>query len=279
MSEAKRFWVVFLILLAGCAVKPEQAGDETEGYERIISLGPAITQNVYLLGREEALVGISSYCALLPGVSGKEIAGDLVNANIEQIIKLSPDVVMVTGMAGRGMVERIKSFGIKVVSFTEPESFNEICLQFTELGRLLGAQDRAEEILARARGEIDGLRAKAGNLPPKSVIAQIGAEPLWVSPRSSFINDIIEFAGGINMGPRAGGMVSVEKVIKQNPDVILIIDMGIAEEQKKMWQNYPALNAVKNGRIYVVDSFVFCSPTPEIFTEAVRRAFKILHEK
>ncbi len=265
--------------MAGCGSGPGGGDTEEERYERLVSLGPTITQNIYLLGREDLLVGVSSYCEALPGVESKEIAGDLVNANIEQVMKLSPDAVLVSGMISRGSVERLESLGINVVSFPEPGSFEELCSQFGKLGGLIGKEEKAAAIISGVKSEVDGIRSMAEGFPRKRVIAQIGADPLWVSPKNSFMNDIIEFSGGVNLGPEEGGRISIESVIKKNPEVILIVDMGIAGEQKRMWLNFPSVEAVKNEDIYLVDSFVFCSPTPELFVEAVKQAFEIFHGK
>lgn len=279
MFLLKYLLLLLPVIFFGCGGEQVRVEDRQGGYERIISLGPTITQNIFLLGREDLLAGVSSYCRYLPEAADKEVAGDLVNPSIEQVMKLSPDVVMVTGMMSPGAVDRMKSFGIDVALFPEPGSFEEICSQFKELAALLGEEEKARGIISSVEEEINALREKAAAMPEISVISQIGADPLWVSPKNSFINDIIEFAGGVNLGPENEGRVSPERVIKENPDVILIIDMGIAEEQKRMWENYPAVNAVKNGRIYLVDSYIYCSPTPVIFTEAVRRTFELLHEK
>ncbi len=279
MTLLKYLLLLLPLLLTGCGGEQAEVEEKERGYGRIIYLGPTITQNIFLLERQDLLVGVSSYCRHLPEAAAKEVAGDLVNPSIEQVMKLYPDVVMVTGMISPGAVERMKSFGIDVVLFPEPESFEEICSQFKELAGLLGEEEKARGIISSVKEEIQALREKAAAMPAKSVISQIGADPLWVSPKNSFINDIIEFAGGVNLGPDKGGRVSLERVIRENPDVILIIDMGIAEEQKRIWANYPAVNAVKNGRIYLVDSYIYCSPTPVIFTEAVRRTVELLHEK
>lgn len=279
MFKVKILLLLFAVMNAGCGGEPGRVDEKQTSYERIISLGPTITQSIFLLERQDLLVGVSSSCGYLPEAADMEVAGDLVNPSIEQVMKLAPDVVMVTAMISPGAVERMKSFGIDVVLFPEPGSFEEICSQFEELAGLLGEEEKASGIIASVKEDIEVLREKAAAMPAKSVISQIGADPLWVSPKNSFINDIIEFAGGVNLGPENEGMVSPERVIKENPDVILIIDMGIAEEQKRMWENYPAVNAVKNERIYLVDSYIYCSPTPAIFTEAVRRTFEILHEK
>ncbi len=277
MCLVKSFLLLFLIGLAGCAGGPGQPEEREEGYRRIISLGPTITQNIYLLGREDLIVGVSSYCRGLPGAGEKEIAGDLINVNVEQVLKLSPDIVMTTDLVRPDMLDKLRSFGIKVMVFPEPESFEDTCSHFLELGRALGEYEKAEDIIMEIRNKTAVLKKEVEGLPRRKVLVQIGSNPLWVSPKNSFINDIIEFAGGINIGPARGGMVSVEEVLKQNPDVIMIVDMGIGEEQRKMWENYPVMNAVKNQRIYLVDSYTFCSPTPAVFLKALEETAEILN--
>jgi iron complex transport system substrate-binding protein len=54
--------------------------------------------------------------------------------------------------------------------------------------------------------------------------------------------------------------------------------MGImAEEEKKNWERYRTINAVKNGRIYIIDSYKLCSPTPVSFVSTLEELVKIIH--
>ena len=74
------------------------------------------------------------------------------------------------------------------------------------------------------------------------------------------------------------GHYSREEVLTKNPDVIIIVNMGITGlNEKKTWENYRTIKAVKNKRIFIVDSYKFCSPTPITFVEALRETVKILH--
>ena len=113
------------------------------------------------------------------------------------------------------------------------------------------------------------------------MLVQIGAKPLWVATKDSFINDFIKLAGGINIGPSGeSGLYSREKVLEQNPDVIIVVTMGIVgEEEKKIWQKYKTLNAAKNNRIHIVDSYKVCSPTPVSFVEVLEEIVGLIHAK
>jgi ABC-type Fe3+-hydroxamate transport system substrate-binding protein len=267
--------LIILSVLIGCSGE-EYPGKNDEQYYKIVSLGPAITHNIRLLGEEELICGVSSFCEAPEGTQA-EIAGDIINPNIEQILKLSPDIVIATELARPEALDKLRSFGFKVMVFEEPKSFEDICSQFIKLGGVLGEAGKAEKIVADIKNKIEVLKKKSFSPAPRKVLIQIGSNPLWVSAKNSFMNDIIEYAGGINIGPEKGGMISAEEVLRQNPDVILIVDMGIGGEQKKMWEHYPVINAVKNDRLGVVDSYTFCSPTPDNFLKALEETAGILN--
>jgi iron complex transport system substrate-binding protein len=56
--------------------------------------------------------------------------------------------------------------------------------------------------------------------------------------------------------------------------------MGIiGDEEKDLWKSFPAIEAVKNNRIYIVDSDKFCSPTPVSFAQTLKETADILHPK
>jgi iron complex transport system substrate-binding protein len=150
-----------------------------------------------------------------------------------------------------------------------------------ELGKLVGKVKEAEKIVRNAENKTNSIKEKVKNLHHPKVLVQVGARPLFVATGRYFINDYIEFAGGINIAKGAKeGIYSREQVLKANPDVIIIVTMGIVgEEEKKIWEKYKTLNATKNDRIFIVDSYNFCNPTPVSFVETLEEIVEILHFK
>lgn len=246
--------------------------------QRIISLGPSITEQLYLLGVEDRLVGCTVYCKRPKEAESKEKVGTVIEVNLEKIASLKPDLVVATSLTDPRVVERLKKLGIKGVGFSQAKNFAEICQQFLELGGLVGKEKEAQEIVNIAKNKVDSIKEKIRGLQPK-VLVQMGAKPLWVATKDSFINDFIELAGGENIGPLGrSGLYSREKVLKQNPDVIIIVAMGIVgEQEKKIWERYETLKAVKDKRIYIIDSYKLCSPTPVSFVETLEEMIKILY--
>ena len=247
--------------------------------QRIISLGPFVTEQLYLLGVEERLVANTVYCKRPPDAQKKEKIGTVVKVDLEKIVSLNPDLILVTSLTNLKTVEKLKNLGMRVINFQYAKNFTEICEQFLKLGKAVSKGKEAKEIVDIAKKKVSLIKKRTDKLPKPKVFIQIGAKPLFTATRNSFVHDFIELAGGINIAaPLKSGLYNREKVIISNPDVIIIATMGIAgEEEKKIWQKYKTIKAVKSNRIYVVDSYNLCSPTPVTFVETLAEMVKILH--
>lgn len=247
--------------------------------QRIISLSPTITEELYLLGAQDKLIGCTIYCETPPAARGKEKVGTVKDFSLEKVVSLEPDIVFTTTLADNKSIEKLKNLGIEVIAFPTAKSFGQMCEQLLELGRIIGREQRAEELVAEAKNETDAIRERVGDLPKPKVFAQIGAKPLFAATRDYFVNDFIEFAGGINIARDLNsGFYSREKVLEANPDVILVVTMGIVgEQEKEIWEKYDVIKAVENNRIHILDSRRLCSPTPVSFVDTLEEMVRILH--
>lgn len=262
-----------------CGYHPELFSSQEDYPQRIISLGPAITEELYILGAEEKLVGCTVYCQRPPEAKKKQKVGTAIEVNLEKIVCLQPDLVLATSLTDPDAKEKLKNLGIKTVTFPAEKDFSGICDQFLKLGRIIGKEKQASEITAAARNKVDSIRKKTEGLKRPKVFIQVGAKPLVTATDDSFINDFIESAGGTNIAREArSGLYSREEVIRKNPDIIIIVTMGIAgEKEKESWSKYKTIGAIKNNRIYIIDSYRLCSPTPVSFADTLEEIARILH--
>ena len=88
----------------------------------------------------------------------KEKIGNVTQVNIEKIVELKPDLVVATSLTERRAVERLKRLGIRVIVFNEPRSYAETNRQFLELGRIVGREREAEEIVRAADRRVDAIK-------------------------------------------------------------------------------------------------------------------------
>jgi iron complex transport system substrate-binding protein len=84
--------------------------------------------------------------------------------------------------------------------------------------------------------------------------------PPWTAGQGTFVNDIIEKAGGTNIFADLEGWksVSLEEIVARDPEVIIVTAMGGTSSETWNWVNTePRLEdtaARENGRAYFVES-------------------------
>lgn len=272
----KLFYVIIVIILFG-GCNPVESKDKYP--VRIISLGPAVTENIYLLGIYDRLIANTLYCKPSPDGEKKEKIGTVIDANIEKIIYLKPDIVLSTSLTKPKLISKLRKLGIRVEIFEQPKNFNQILKEFLRLGRITGSDKKARKIVNEARKKLRDIKKKTKGLNKVKVFLQLGANPLFTVTKDSFVNDFIEYAGGVNIASKSKtGLFSREQVISLNPDVIIIITMGIqSETEKDVWGNFEMLKAAKNNRIHIVDAYKIGSPTPVSMIEGLDEIFELLH--
>jgi ABC-type Fe3+-hydroxamate transport system substrate-binding protein len=246
------------------------SGSFLHAYDRVISLSPRLTSSIYLLGADEKLIANTIFCTTPEEANTKEKIGDLVNINLEKILRLKPDLVLVSPLAKKKKIQKLNQLGIKTEFFPQPKTYQQLTEQFLKLGALVGKLQKATDINIMMKKEIQKLSRTTHRKQPK-VFFQVGSNPLFTITKSSYLNDYIELAGGINVAKNArNGQYSKEAVIKSNPDIIFIMLMGITgETEKKEWEKYPIIDAVRHQRIYLMDPYKFGSPTPITFVETL----------
>lgn len=268
--------LVCLLLTLGSF--PVQAKD----IERIVSLGPINTENIFLLGAGDRLVGDTRYCVRPEAARHIEKIGSVMHVSIEKIISLRPDLVLATALTRSEQIRQLEATGINVVTFKQPASFAEICMQFLRLGRLLGLEEKAKPIVKQARDEVEAVQRAIAPLPKQKVFLQVGSKSLFGAVSTSFTNDFLVLGGGVNIiADQKSGRTNYEKIISKNPDLIIIAIMGsetgIAADEKRKWQRFPVIKAVQEHRVHVVNPNLVCSPSPATFAYTLRIIAELIH--
>jgi len=276
------FFFLFITVAISILLGQLESKAAEQNNSRIISLGPINTENIFLLGAGDRLVGNTSYCSRPEAARQVEKIGSVMQLSIEKIISLHPDLILATALTQPQQLAKLKSLGLNVVQFKQPASFAEICSQFLQLGKLLGLGEDAREIVNRAKVDVGKIQKEIAQLKPQKVFLQVGANPLFGSVTSSFTNDFITLAGGKNIiANQDSGATNREKVIARNPDVIIIAIMGsetgIAAEQKEKWQHVTVLKAIQNNRVHVINPDLVCSPSPMTFAHTLQIIAGFIH--
>ncbi len=248
--------------------------------ERVVSVAPSATRFLISLGLKGKIVGVTDWDPLK--AEGVESVGNMVPLNLEKIISLEPDLVLSFGGFQAGEVYKLEKMGITVIAIN-PTTLNDILKSLSLLGAVFGVENEAKALVKNLQKELMDVALKAYKVPvdKRPKVLYLSASPdanmkeFWVPVSGSYLNDLIILAGGRNItaglsGPNGWAPVSIEYIVSQNPDVIIVATYipGSEDSVKKAVMDYPPfkdLNAVKNGKIFIVDGNLASQPSPDIF--------------
>ena len=271
----KRILVLFFVLLFSSL----NAWAQQKPMQRIISLGPVITEELFLLESGDKLVGCTTYCQRPEAAKYKEKVGSVQEINLEKVLSLKPDVVLATELTDPSVKQKLRALGVRVVDIPNARNFSEICDVFLKLGQMVGQESLARTIIAESQSKVEELRSKLANAERAKVFVQVGSDPLVTVGGDTFADDFIGFAGGVNIVSQKGYMqYSREQVVASDPDVMLISSMGFdGQKEAQNWKAFKTLKAVAQHRIFIIDQYLLCSPTPVSFVETLKTVIHDLH--
>ncbi|MFC1501223.1 ABC transporter substrate-binding protein [Elusimicrobiota bacterium] len=248
--------------------------------KRIVSLAPSVTKNLYSLGAESSVVGITIYCQ--KGKTAKEVIGTMLEPSIEKIVTLKPDLAIATKEGNpKALVEKIRSVGIDVLVIENDDTFESICDNFLIIAKHIGKKDKSKEIINNTKSYMQSIQKKLENVEKPSIFWEIDDKPLITTGKNSFINDFNKFTHSSNIFDDLMGRfprVSWEEVVKRDPDIIVIAVMTNGEKIKNRYETeFRHLKAVKNNRIHVINELDIFTPTPETFKKGVKILSQIAH--
>ncbi len=258
----------FIVLAFFCYKLP------AENYRRIISLAQSVTNNLYLLGAQDKLIGCTKYCTIARK-DNIPIVADALTVNIEKVVSMQPDLVITSGLTPPRILNAIEKMGIRTLRFQPPRDFEELCQQLEKLGELCDKTETARQYIRESRERLAQLPQPMKN---KTVFMELGNNPLYSVLPGSFMNDYITLLGGQNIfHDLTNDMVSKETVLLRNPDIIIVVSMnGAGRQEIESWKQYTHLRAVSHNRLFLIDAVEACVPTPVTFINVLEKLIQDL---
>jgi iron complex transport system substrate-binding protein len=247
--------------------------DSSSKPARIISLAPNLTEILFALGLDEKIIAVSSDSDYPPQAAKKEKVGSFWQPNIEAIIACKPDLVVAESFEQqKAVTESLKKLGYGVLSL-KVEKIEELSAAIQKIGTTTGCKQRADQLVENISGQLSYLKSKYSSTNRLKVLWVIQTEPLRVAGRDTFINELIELLGGENaIGPTIQHypQIGTEELLVCNVEVIIQSAMGktdIGRQQQQaevFWGKWASLPAVKNNKIYVVNSDIVLRLGPRL---------------
>lgn len=260
-----------VLCLVGCTKAPTtEITQDREGnavtlpdkIERILSTAPSNTEILIGLGVEEKIIGVDKYSSSLEGLNEDVISIDFRNPDVEAIIEMKPDILIASGhnkVGDEDPYALLKEAGITVVYLPTSVSIDGMKQDIEFIGSIVGKEDEAKAMTTQISEEVALIVEKAKAITTKkNVYFEISSDPLVSVGSETFLNEFIEIiqANNIMSSQKGWPKPSVEAILEMNPDVIITNQSYDSEAVSKIMnrEGFQALNAVKNGEVYVIDS-------------------------
>lgn len=260
-------------------------GAVAEPPQRIVSLSPNLTEIVFAMGLGDKVVGVSNDSDWPVEAKQKLKMGTFWQPNTEAVIAAKPDLVVCESfLQHKDIAETLKRAGLRVVSL-RIESTQEFYNAIIQIGQAAGCPDKAEPLAAKIKSDFDQIRVKASSAKKVKVLWAVQTEPMRVVGIKTFVNEIIDLAGGQNVIAPTGDQypaIGTETILTSGAEVIIQSAMGtedITKQQEtadKFWSRFANLPAVKDKKVYVIEADTVLRLSPRLPDGAMAVA-KLLH--
>lgn len=225
---------------------------------------------------EGKLKFLPEYLAKLPVLGGW--MGAQETANIEAIINAAPDIILYC-YGSNDVSDDMTPYADAAQSIQDRcgkptvvynGRLSNIPANYRFLGKLLGCEERGEEMAKYCEKKLDAVAKAVAKVPADKVMTCYYAEGkagLNTDPAQSGHTEVIDFCNVKNIaitdgfaGPNGQGMIGVdmESVLNWNPQIILCGPQNAdLPELIKTSESWAKIDAVKNGRVYKAPAIPF----------------------
>jgi iron complex transport system substrate-binding protein len=249
---------------------------------RIVSLAPSITETLFALGVDQEIIGVTTSCDYPPQAKLKPKVGGLTTPNLETLVAMKPDLVI--SVKGLHKFELVSEMDRLKIPFyvSDPSTVKKILQEIRVIGRLTGRAKAGEQLSETMEKRIEAVEAKVRGHQRPAVLYVLWGDPLMTVGPGSYIEELIRISGGRGIVPEgrpAYTQLNMEEVLAEDPQVVIFAsEMGddtVAAERQR-WLRWTTLSAVKEHRLYTVDSNLLHRPGPRL-VDGLEALARLIH--
>jgi len=232
--------------------------------ERIISLAPSNTEILFALGLGDRVVGVTDYCDYPPEALNKTEVGGYANPDVEKIVALDPDLILVAHGTPMDVINSMAGLGLTVFGIKTTD-LDDLLNDIRRIAEITDKEVEAQALTSEMETRIQAVTNQTDELEQRPrVFYIVWHDPLWTAGSGTFIHELIEKGGGVNIFQNVTGYptISIEEVIARDPEII------ITSEWSYEWainaSELASTNASQTGRIYTLDDDLVQRPGPRL---------------
>lgn len=260
-------------------------------FGRVISLYGAHTENLFALGLDREIIGVSAHEDFPPAALGKPVFS--YHDDPEKFLAARPDLVLIRPMIDRGhpqFVTMLENAGITIVSL-QPANVDEIFVYWEIIGMLTGKHKEARGLIAgfkRSVAEFEALTGSRSGARRKRVYFEAIHSKMKTFTPDSMAIFALESAGGINVAADAEPVRNTniayygkERILSRASQIdVYLAQFGSMNRPTVSMitaePGFQVIKAVQRGQVYIVDERIVSRPTMRLL-EGIYRIGQILY--
>lgn len=233
--------------------------------ESVVTLNPSAAQTLWEIGAKEKVTGVTKHASNLEGASERtniSTAGQTITHEV--VVDLEPDLVLapLSTVTTEEDVETLRDAGLTVFAYPTAESIDEVRQRTLQTGKFVGECEGATETVEWMDEKLSVVEdAVDEQEKPKVLYTFFG----YTSGTNTFIHEILETAGGVNIAAEAGiegyQQINQEVVVTEDPEWI-VLNSDSAEVPDG--NGFQETTAVKQNQTVVIDTNRLNRPAPRI---------------
>lgn len=250
--------------------------------KKLVSLAPSVTEIVFAIGGEQYLAARSHACNYPQEVANVPAVQTYPELDLPGIVSQEPDLIVGTSEIHNERITRFFESHNLPFYLQTYENLKDVYRGIRDMGKLLDLEDNAE-ILADSLEQIEAqISDSTQGLIKYKTLVLISVDPLLVVGGKSYLNEMVEKAGGKNAFAHLDEKypeVSVEAIVNAAPEFLIFPSL---DEQiyPLLTSTYPVLYqrvpAIQNNSVRLIDPDFLLRPGPRI-VEGIAYLAKAMH--
>ncbi|HAN44779.1 MAG TPA: hypothetical protein DCP97_05245 [Ruminococcaceae bacterium] len=241
---------------------------------KVLSMSPSITEMIYDLGYESALVGVSDYTAYPDSAKSKPACGTVQLPKLDEISKVQPQIIIASSNFVEDDLIKLQQMNAEVIIMPKAVSIEQLKTNYIDLARIFEGKTtggkKGEEVyfnlskkLTEAQRRIKSYISQNSNAAQSAIVLK--RLDYNIATGDTFEGSILKELMLENPAASYTGWVfPKEKKTELNPNIIFY-DSSIDEKTLQANAVYKGLVAIKSKRIMQVDLSLFDQQGGRIF--------------
>lgn len=248
--------------------------------QKIVSLSPAATETLFAIGAGDRVVAkVEDITPYPPAADKLPVVATYKGVDVEKIVALKADLVIAGGLGFTppDAVTQLRGLGIPVIVLYAT-TIKQALAGIVAVGTAAGELAAATELTTSMQAEFDRLGALTAGLPKPKVFYEIDATTdIFTVPADSLYSELLALAGSDPITTDSSYVISLEKVVAADPEIILLGDGGYTKPADvKARPGWSGIKAVVDGKIYPVEDTLITRPGPRL-VDGLKALIAALH--